>query len=47
MKKFYELKKINLIIENDYYKENANVNILKVVQKIISIEPEVGSKAMP
>lgn len=41
------MKKINIIIDSGYYKENVNVNVQKVVQKILTLEPEVSHQAVP
>ena len=47
VRRFYELKKINIILDNGYYKDNYNTNILKIIQKLIRLEPEIGKKTVP
>jgi hypothetical protein len=43
IKKFQELNKLQTILKNGYFQEGANTNVLKLIQKCVSVEPVVSS----
>lgn len=45
-KRFHELNKIEVILNNGYFQEGANANVLKLVHKCVSIEQPI-TKAVP
>lgn len=44
VKKFHELGKIEAIVNHGYFRESANINVLKLVQKVITVEAHEGKK---
>jgi predicted transcriptional regulator len=46
IKKFQEFNKIQIILKNGYFQEGANTNVLKLIQKCISVE-SIITKSVP
>ena len=47
VRKFHELKLQEVVLEKGFYKEGCNINVLKLVQKVTSVEPPAPGKDAP
>jgi hypothetical protein len=46
IRKFQEMNKMQIILDNGYFQEGTNTNVLKLIQKCVSVEP-TGVKPVP